>query len=294
MKITVIITNWNGLALLKKYFLEIVNNSPEADEIIFTDDASSDKSVAYVKNLQKSSASWRTKLKIIANKKNKGFGENTNNAVKKSTGDLIVLLNNDIRPHKGYITACLHHFKDPNVFGVGFAELGHENWARIFWDKGYLQHEPGKTNDKTHISAWVSGGSSIIRKDYFLKLGGFDAVYAPFYCEDLDLGLRAWKSGYTLLWEPKAIVEHKHESTISKFPKRLLDYVKERNRLLTILRNITDNKLLKSNYYARIGRIFSGPNYYKIIRAANKQIKHNPPPIVFPVLTDTEILKLFQ
>jgi len=290
MKISVIVTNWNGIILLKKYFQSVIDASPEADEIIFTDDASSDKSVKYIRNLQKK----YPKIKIIANKKNKGFGENTNNAIRKSIGDLVVLLNNDIRPHSGYITACLHHFNNPKVFGVGFAELGHENWARIFWNKGYLQHEPGKTNDKTHISAWISGGSSIIRKDYFLKLGGFDPVYAPFYCEDLDLGLRAWKSGYILLWEPKAIVEHKHESTISKFPKRFLDYVKERNRLLTILRNINDKKLLKSNYYARIGRIFSGPNYYKIIRAANKQIKHNPPPVVFPVLTDIELLSLFK
>lgn len=290
MKISVIVTNWNGLPLLKKYFIDVIKMSSEAQEIIFTDDASADASVEYIKSLQKE----YPQIKIIAHKKNVGFGENTNYAVKKATGDYVVLLNNDIKPHPGYITHCLKHFKDPKVFGVGFAELGHECWARIFWADGTLQHEPGKKISKTHISAWVSGGSSIIRKKYFERLGGFDPVYAPFYSEDLDIGLRAWKSGYKLLWEPLSVVEHKHESTTSKFPKRFLDYVKERNRLLAVLRNFSDPELLRSNRWNRLSRIFSGPNYIKIIRAAKKQIRTNPPQIVFPVLTDKEILAIFK
>ncbi|HRT39943.1 MAG TPA: glycosyltransferase family 2 protein [Candidatus Woesebacteria bacterium] len=290
MKISVVVTNWNGLPLLKKYFEEIVKTSPEAEEIIFADDASEDNSVAYIKSLQ----TKYPKIKIIASKKNNGFGINTNQAVKRATGKLIVLLNNDIKPQPNYITNCLKHFQNPKVFGVGFAELGHECWARIYWSNGYLQHEPGKNTGKTHISAWVSGGSAIIRKEYFEKLGGFDPIYSPFYSEDLDLGLRAWKSGYQLLWEPKAIVEHKHESTMSKFPKRFLNYVQERNRLLSTIRNFTEPKFVYLNRLGQLGRILSGPNYIKIIRAAKKQIATNPPPIVFPIISSQQLLDLFK
>lgn len=290
MKISVIVTNWNGIKLLKKNLENIIINSPEADEIIFADDASTDSSISFAKDLQKK----YSKLKIIEHKKNVGFGENSNDAVKTAKGELVVLLNNDIYPHKNYIKNSIKHFNNQNVFGVGFAELGHENWARIYWGEGYLQHEPGLDVSKTHISAWVSGGSSIIRKKHFIKLGGFDPIYEPFYSEDLDLGLRAWKSGYTLLWEPKSVVEHKHESTMSKFPKRSLDYVKERNRLLTVLRNITDKKLLKSNKFGQFLRVISGPNYIKIIRSAKKRIHTFPKPIVFPKFTDHEILNKFK
>lgn len=291
MKISVIVTNFNGINLLKKYFEGVINMSKEAEEIIFTDDASTDESVNYIKSLQLK----YKKIKIITHKKNVGFGENTNYAVKKAKGDLVVLLNSDIKPHENYIKNTLKHFKDPKVFGVGFSEVQHTNWARIYWKDGYLQHEAGTKNiNKTHITAWLSGGSSIIRKEYYQKLGGFDPVYAPFYSEDLDLGLRAWKSGYILLWEPTAIVEHCHESTISKFPKRFLDYVKERNRLLSTIRIFSDSQLMKSHFWGRISRILSGPNYIKIIRAANKQIKNNPAPIVFPVLSDKELLDKFK
>lgn len=289
MKISVIITNWNGINLLKKNLENVILKSPEAKEIILADDASEDDSLQFARELQKKYPI----LKIINHSKNLGFGEVSNDAVKKSLGDLVVLLNNDINPHSNYIKECLPHFKDKNVFGVGFAELGHENWARIFWKNGYLQHEPGVDVSKTHISAWISGGSCILRRDIFLRLGGFDKIYAPFYSEDLDLGYRAWKSGYKLLWEPRSVVEHNHGTTISKFPKRFLDYVKERNRLLTVLRNITDKKMLFLNKLALFNRIFFGPNYIKIIRAAKKQIKIFPPPIVFPKRTDKEIFSLF-
>jgi O-antigen biosynthesis protein len=288
MKISVIITNWNGLNLLKKNLEIVIKMSPEAQEIIVIDDASSDKSVEYLKELQKK----YSKLQIILNKENLGFGKTSNKAINLCKGDFVVMLNSDILPHKNYITNSLKHFSNPKVFGVGFAELGHENWSKFFWKYGYLQHEPGHSQN-THISGWLSGGSSIVKKEIYQKLGGFDSVYEPFYCEDLDLGYRAWKSGYILLWEPKCIVEHHHETTMSKFSPNLLNYVKERNRLLNTWRNITDPKLLSLNKFNLFLRVLSGPNYIKIIRAAKKQIKKSAPQIVFPQLTDQEILAKF-
>lgn len=289
MKISVIVTNWNGINLLKKYLEKVIINSPEALEIILADDASEDDSLVYAKELQKK----YPKLRIISHKENFGFGKNTNDAVRKAKGDYVVLLNSDIDPHKNYIKNSLVHFKDQKVLGVGFAELGHENYAKLFWKNGYLQFNEGHST-KTHISGWVSGGSSIIRKDYFLKLGGFDHVYEPFYFEDFDFGLRAWRSGYKLLWEPKSVVEHKHESTTSKFPKKFLIYVKERNHLISVLRNVTNKKLLFQNSIFSFLRVLSGPNYLKIILAAHRQLKKYPAPISTNQISDLEVLRKFE
>ena len=290
MTISIIVTNWNGLDLLKTNLSQVIKTGQLVKEIIIADDASEDYSKKYVRQLQKT----YPKIRLIQNKKNLGFAKNSNKAVKSCHTDLIVFLNNDIFPHPGYIKKTLKHFKNPKVFGVGFSEVDNKNWGKVFWKNGYIQYSPGKNTGKTHITAWLSGGGSIIRRQDFLKLGGFDAVYQPFYCEDLDLGLRAWKSGYQLLWEPKAIIEHHHSSTMSKFPKRHLEYVKERNRLLTVWRNITDKKLLRLNKWAIIGRILSGPNYIKIIAAARRQIKKYPPPVVFAKLTDRQLLNIFK
>ncbi len=289
MKISLIITNFNGLKIIKKSLPVILRNSPEVSEFIFIDDASSDGSVDYVKSIQKK----QKKLKIIVNRHNQGFPVTSNTAVNAATGDLVVLLNNDIFPKPGYISSVLKHFDDPSVFGVGFAESGHENYARIFWSEGYLQHEPSFSH-KSHITAWISGGSSIVRRQYFQQLGGFDPIYSPFYFEDLDLGFRAWKSGYKLIWEPKSIVIHNHGTTTSKLPRHFVSYVKERNHLLTVLRNITDSSLLGKNKIAQILRILTGPNYIKIILAAKRQLKISKSPIFKPVLSDIEVLDLFK
>jgi GT2 family glycosyltransferase len=289
MKISVIVTNWNGLPLLKKNLPIIIKHSQIADEIIVADDASTDSSLKYLFHLQKT----QPRLKIIGHQYNLGFGANSNYAVKQARGDLVVILNNDIYPSLNYIRPALKHFTNHKTFGVGFAETNNENYGQIFWKNGYLQHLPGKSR-AAHISGWLSGGSSIIRRNLFLKLGGFDPVYSPFYFEDLDLGYRAWKSGYQLLWEPKCRVEHHHESTMSKFPKRDLDYIKERNRLLIVWRNITDSKMLRENKLFLFFRILWGPNYFKIVRAAKKQLSKYPPPLVFPKLSDHQIFKLFR
>jgi GT2 family glycosyltransferase len=287
--ISVIVTNWNSVKLLQKYFPGVLSTSDIADEIIFADDASSDDSLKYITELQKNNP----KIKLVTHKDNVGFGQNSNDAIKRSKGELVVLLNNDISPQPGYLLPSLRFFNDLKVFGVGFAEVGHENYAKLKWENGYIQHSP-ETSSSFHITGWVSGGSSIIRRELFIKFNGFDPVYSPYYSEDLDLCYRAWKSGYQCIWEPKCKVEHRHESTMSKFPKYTLDYVKERNRLLTVWRNITDPKMLLENRFAQLGRVLTGPNYIKIIMAAKRQLRNAKPPIVFPAITDSEIFEKFR
>lgn len=289
MRISVIVTNWNGIALLKKYLETVITTSSLADEIIVADDASTDDSVNYVKSLQYK----YPKLKLIKRLKNIGFGKNSNDAVKKAIGDLVVLFNSDIMPEKDYLKQALPHFKNPQVFGVGFAEINHENYGKIFWDNGYVQIDRGFSKS-SHITAWLSGGSSIFRRSLFLKLGGFDPIYQPFYFEDLDLGLRAWRSGYQLIWEPRAKVRHLHESTTSKFSRHFLTYVKERNHLICTKRNFSDKSYRLQNNMFVILRVLFGPNYLKIILAAKRQLKKYPKPLSFPKIDMTTILQKFK
>ncbi len=289
-KVSVVVTNWNGANLLKKSLPIILKNSPEASEILVADDASSDNSLQIVKEFQKSDS----RIILISHKKNLGFANNSNHAISKTKNNLVVLLNNDIYPEPDYIKNSLIYFNDKKLFGVSFCEINNPNWAKIFFKNGYFQYSEGQSIKEIHITGWVSGGSSIINKSIFHKLGGFDNIYEPFYSEDLDIGYRAWKSGYHLLWNPTSKVSHKHETTTSKFPRRFLDYVKERNRLLTVYRNITDVQYLRHNTIAKFTRILFGPNYLKIILAAQRQLNSYPKPVVFPKLTDKEIFAKFD
>lgn len=259
MKVSVVIPNWKGRKLLERNLPAVLGIG--ADEVIVVDDASPDESSEFIKKHFK-------EVKLIQHKKNRGFAQAANTGVAYSNGDIILLLNPDVRPRPGLIEKVLLHFQDEQVFGVSFAE-SKWSWARGFWKDGFVEHEPGKRTKEAHPTFWVSGGSGAFRKSIWNKLGGMDKIFAPFYWEDIDLSYRAAKRGYKLLWEPEARVLHKHEAIISKnFPKSYIDFIWQRNQLIFIWKNITSARLIRQHLTSLVLRLIKSPGYLKVIFAA--------------------------
>jgi cellulose synthase/poly-beta-1,6-N-acetylglucosamine synthase-like glycosyltransferase len=48
----------------------------------------------------------------------------------------------------------------------------------------------------------------LVRRELFVELGGFDQAYDPAYFEDVDLCLRLRAAGWTIVYEPSAVVVH--------------------------------------------------------------------------------------
>ncbi len=260
--ISIIIPNWNGRKLLEKNLPAVLATSPS--EVIVVDDASPDDSNTFLeKNYPK--------IKIVKHKKNLGFAAACNSGAKASKGEIMVLLNLDVVPEKDVFQKILPDFENDKVFAVSFNEPNF-SWARIFWKNGFIEHEPGPKANKTHITAWASGGSAAFRKSIWEHLGGFDEIYRPFYWEDIDLGYRAWKRGFKILWEPKAIVHHKHEAIIGKhFSKDYIDFVSERNRLIFIWKNIIDPKMILEHKIWILWRL-RNPGFIKPLLAAKLKL----------------------
>jgi len=294
LETSVVIPTWNGEKLLKKNLPLVIKRLNKRTEIIVVEDGSRDNSLRFLEELQKKLKKTGRVLEIIKNRQNKGFIQGCRQGIKKARGELVVFLNNDVVPQKGFLTAVLPHFQDPQVFAVSFNEEQF-GWAKIGWQGGFINHGVGGQGDKPHISAWASGGSAIYRKSIWNKLGGFDRLYEPFYWEDFDLGYRAWKMGYKIIWEPKAIVEHRHETTISKLDQSYVSLIKERNQLLFIWKNIDGFWRRATNIWGILRRIIGGPGYIKVVWAAWKQNKQfTPAKIRKKKLTDDEIFKLFK
>ena len=88
MKIGIVILNWNGLDLLRKYLNEIILNSDNST-IYIIDNNSSDESVLYVRNNY-------TEVKVISLDKNYGFAEGYNIGLKEVEEEYVCIINNDI------------------------------------------------------------------------------------------------------------------------------------------------------------------------------------------------------
>lgn len=292
IKTSVIIPTWNGKELLEKNLPQVLKAVPDDCEVIVVENGSKDGSKEYLEKLKVKSE----KLKVIFNKENLGFIGGCNQGVAKARGKFVVLLNNDVLPKDNFLQPALNHFNDKNIFAVSFNEVNSDGgWSDILWYDGYFNYLAGEKTIKPHISGWASGGSAVFRKSMWEELSGLDEMFAPFFWEDVDISYRGWKKGWKIIWEPEAKVSHEHESTISRFDQNFVDRVKERNQLLFIWKNITDDDLKFKHKLGLIQRVLTGPNYLKVIRSAKKRYKKfGSPKIEDYKRSDKEIFKLFD
>jgi glycosyltransferase involved in cell wall biosynthesis len=93
------------------------------------------------------------------------------------------------------------------------------------------------------------GGSCAFDRRKFLELGGFDHLLRPFYLEDTDLGMMAWKRGWKVLYQPRSVVYHEHRGTIGKkFSQQYIQGVLKKNFALFAWKNVHEWRRLLSHF----------------------------------------------
>jgi len=192
----------------------------------------------------KSALSTFGNIKLIENEKNMGFSGAVNIGAKHVKTLLIMLLNSDVKLLDKSYEKAVKHFEEKNVFAVSFAQKEKDGKIvgknRIYFRNGFFQHDFAK-DLKFGQNGWAEGGACLIDKQKFESLNGFDELYSPFYWEDIDLSYRAWKTGYTVLFDPQVLVEHHHETTIRTFySSKKVHSIAFRNQLIFIWKNIHD------------------------------------------------------
>lgn len=255
MKIDIIIPNFNGAHLVRENLSKVLKSLESyKGKVILVDDGSKAEDREALREVVKESSSIGS-VELVEHPVNKGFSSAVNTGVKKSTADYVVLLNSDVIPRKDFLKPLLEEIeRDPLIFGIGCMDESIEGEKTVLrgrgqakWSRGLLLHEKGET-DKSD-TFWISGGSSIFRRELYMKLGGMDEIYNPFYWEDIDLSYRAQKSGYKIFFNNKSVVEHLHEKGAIKknFKKKKVTTVVYRNQFTFIWKNITDSKLIISH-----------------------------------------------
>jgi GT2 family glycosyltransferase len=290
-KVSIVIPNWNGAEKLRRHLPNVLKVRG-VSEVIVADDASTDNSLEVLKE-------EFPDVKVVVRKKNGGFATNVNFGFAHASGDFIFLLNSDASPESDCVEKVLPHFNDPRVFSVSCSTGGNWNWAK--WENGYFWHNQAKEKiEKVHETMWSSGGGSIFRKTIWDKLEGMDELFSPFYEEDLDLGYRAHKRGFINLFEPNAHVEHYKEKGVIalNFTQKTISNTAQRNQLLFIWKNITDEQWTNEHNNALLKMIVNHPKYLLVYLEAKKLWssikKKREVEIREEVISDREILAKFD
>jgi GT2 family glycosyltransferase len=251
--ISIVIPSYNGKLLLEKNLPAVIASLRCLErpglarqgqafidsEIIVVDDASSDGTEKWL-------MVEYPEVKVIKNKNNLRFGLSCNRGVSIAKGEIVILLNNDVNPNSDFLSSVIPHFTDETLFAVGFGELNSIDGKIVSGGRGVSKFERGlvihwrPADQKSPGVTWVSGGSMAFNKRIWEKLGGFDELFRPAYEEDRDLCWRALKSGYKIVFEPKAVVRHLHESTnLRLFGKTKISLYSLKNQLLFVWKNIS-------------------------------------------------------
>ncbi|HVT01010.1 MAG TPA: glycosyltransferase family 2 protein [Patescibacteria group bacterium] len=253
MKIDVVIPNYNGAELIRKNLPRVIAGLSEyLGKIIVVDDCSDMLDYETLKNTIEE---YGSKITLLRNDKNLGFSSTVNIGVKTASTTYVVLLNSDVSPSKNFLKKPIEDLaQNSNLFGVGFMDESIEGEKTVkrgrgiaSWNRGFLIHRRGEV-DKSD-TFWISGGSSIVNREKFTKLKGFDSIYNPFYWEDIDLSYRARKAGFDLMFESESVVEHRHEEGAIKkhYSKFRVNSIAFRNQFIFVWKNISNSGLIVSH-----------------------------------------------
>ena len=265
-KVSLIIPSFNGRGLLKRNLPGVVEAAETAgnSEVIVVDDGSTDGSRQWLED------EWQGRVRLLYNNTQRGFISSVNMGVKRSGGEMVLLLNSDVRVEPDFI-APLVDALDERTFAVSCCSLtneGHnEGLSAAFYEDGDLVvvqpgvEMPDTAHDRRCTNFHASGGFSLFSRAKWLELGGLNPIYHPFYWEDVDLCFRAWKRGWRCIYEPESRVHHQPHSTIScYFDQEEIKKIYEGNKHTFILKNISDPVYFAA-YVRQLGRdLFAPPS----------------------------------
>jgi GT2 family glycosyltransferase len=239
--ISVVIPNYNGMGLFPDTLPTVFESLESLDrpwELIVVDDASTDNSVAWL-------AEHYPAIRILHNDTNSGFSVTVNKGVAAARHELVLLLNSDVKLTPGFFPPLLPYFDREDTFGVSARVVGWDDdivqeaakypyfhGVKLKTSGNYLISEEKEMSNGL-LTMYLTGAASLIRRDRYLELGGLNELFSPFYVEDYELSLRAWRAGYTCWYEHNAVCRHRTSTTIrGAARKRTIEAIYNRNKML--------------------------------------------------------------
>ncbi|MDE6230479.1 MAG: glycosyltransferase family 2 protein [Muribaculaceae bacterium] len=249
-KLGVIILNWNGLGLLKKYLPDAVRHTiSESADLIVADNGSTDGSVEWVRSAY-------PEVKIIRFDENFGFAEGYNRAIRQADYPFVTLLNSDVRvtqgwwqpivsfmerhPEAGAVQPKILSDRNPSLFEYAGAAGGYLDRLGYPFCRGRLfdhcEEDRGQYDTPPTEVAWASGACLTMPRDLYLKLGGLDPKFFA-HQEEIDLCWRVIRSGKKVYALSDSVVYHLGGGSLPKDnPKKT--YLNFRNNLLLLHKNL--------------------------------------------------------
>ena len=204
MKVSIVIPTYGKYELVHQVLFDIYKKCSSLYEIIVMDDCSPQGDLIH------DGITWWVNnglmnVKYSSTKTNSGFLKNSNSGLRMATGDVVILISNDVRIYSNILNSICSILSTQPATLVGGRVLGFDTGWNTF-------------NGKTfpYVEGWLLAAT----KDGWKELGYFDERYAPYDFEDVDLSTKAISLGYRLHSLAESDTHHIGAQSIKYGPER--------------------------------------------------------------------------
>ncbi len=252
-KVSVIILNWNGSGLLRRYLPAVVAHTP-ADwaDVVVADNGSTDDSLSLLGEEFPTVQVWSLG-------DNYGYAGGYNRALAKAETPYCVLLNSDVAPAEGWLEPLLAYAeahpgvaalqpkllsdRDRRMFEYAGAAGGYLDCLGYPYCRGRIfsvvEQDCGQYDTVAPVM-WATGACLWIRTELFRQAGGLDERFFA-HMEEIDLCWRLRRLGYGLACVPQSTVYHLGGASLAMgHPKKT--YLNFRNSLLMLWKNLPEKQ----------------------------------------------------
>lgn len=252
-KLAIVILNWNGEEMLKKYLPAVMHYSREEAQIYVADNASTDGSLNLL-------VQGFPECNIIRLERNWGFAEGYNKALRQVDAEYYLLLNSDIEVTHHWLTplvefmdahpevaACqpkLLSVFDKDMFEYAGASGGFLDRLGYPFCRGRIfdtvERDNGQYDYATEI-LWATGAALMIRSKDYWDAGGLDGRFFA-HNEEIDLCWRLRIRGRKIYCLPESYVYHVGGGTLPK-SNPMKTFLNFRNNLTMLYKCLPDSEL---------------------------------------------------
>jgi len=251
--VSVAILSWNGRGHLEQCLPALAEQTDPGVpwEVLVLDNGSSDGTAGWVREHHP----W---VRVVESRVNLGFCAGNQRLVEEASHEAVAFLNNDTRAETSWLAALV------DTLSAACYDVAAVSGLIVDWEGERLDFGRGVMTFDGHgfqlgfrrpleeaarraeiptageELLFACGGNMLIRRDSFLRAGGFDEDYFA-YLEDVDLGWRLWLGGERVIFTPEARVRHRSSATSDLLGLHNRGFLFERNAFLTVYKNYEDD-----------------------------------------------------
>jgi GT2 family glycosyltransferase len=245
--VCVVILNYNGEKLLRKFLPSVIKYSTEAT-VWVADNGSTDESISLLDR-------EFPEVRVVALGRNYGFCKGYNEALRRIQADVYVLLNSDVMVTQDWLVPMLRmmetqpdieavqpkilSYTEPEKFehagaGGGLLDvLGYPFCrGRVF---NRVEYDHGQYDDECEVF-WSSGACMAIRAATYWKHGGLDEDFFA-HMEEIDLCWKIQRAGGKVYYSGASVVYHLGAGTLGYGNPRKT-YLNFRNNMALLLKHL--------------------------------------------------------